>query len=712
LYVVKEQNHVSELIGKKIGQYKILEEIGRGGMATVYRAHQSSINRDVAIKILPSQFARDPNFKKRFRREARAIAALEHVHILPLHDFGTENGYTYMAMRYIKGGTLSNLMGKKLPYDRIVQLIGDIAKALDYAHSQGVIHRDIKPSNILIDNQGEALLTDFGIAKIVTDLPGGTRITTTGHVLGTPEYIAPEQAETGDIDGRSDIYSLGVVMYELLTGRPPYEAKTPLAIVLMHINDEPPPSPRSVKPDIPEQLEKVVLKAMAKDPKDRFQTAGKMEQALKKALWEIQQPPGTAPMSALDGKTSPMGRSKGPLATQPSTGSVPAGSKSSRGLILAGLLILLLVVGGLAFFLFGAGGQANDSLLTEAPVAIIGDEPTPAETNAQTSSNVLNSTATSAAPTTVLATAATTATGATSLPAPETTPTPASEATTPAGIPEASLVGTIAYPVFNGTEFAIHFGQADGSGTQFYQANASQPAFSPDGSRIAFHSWREDARGLVTMDISGENGRLVSNFPEDQLPAWTSDGQEIIFLSRRSGDRKSELIRVNSFEEVGQTALVAEGEYPSVALNGQLVFKGWGLTGTGLKLAPLSLSDIQPVTDLNEDTAPAPSPDGQQIAFMSRRDGNWEIYVINVDGAGLVRLTNDPADDGLPTWSPDGRALAFVSNRAGSWAVWAMTPAGTDQQQLFVMEGSPDGYVAGDTDASRGWTEERISWAK
>jgi tRNA A-37 threonylcarbamoyl transferase component Bud32 len=702
-----------ELIGKKIGQYKILEEIGRGGMATVYRAHQSSINRDVAIKILPSQFARDPNFKKRFRREARAIAALEHVHILPLHDFGTENGYTYMAMRYIKGGTLTNLMGKNLPYERIIQLIGDIAKALDYAHSQGVIHRDIKPSNILIDNQGEALLTDFGIAKIVTDMPGGTRITTTGHVLGTPEYIAPEQAETGDIDGRSDIYSLGVVLYELLTGRPPYQAKTPLAVVLMHVNNEPPPTPRALKPDIPEPLERVVLKAMAKDPKDRYQTAGKMEQALKQALWEIKQPAGTAPLPAADGKTSPMGRSKGPLATQPSTRSVPAGSKPARGLILTGLLLLLLLVGALAFFLFGSGGQDNDSLPTTAPVAIIDEVPAPAETGAPTSGNGLNPTATPAAPTTApAATAATAVAGATALLTPAATPTTTSAVTAPAGLPETSLAGTIAYPVFDGTEFAIYFGQADGSGTHFYQAAASQPAFSPDGSRIAFHSWRADARGLVTMDISGQNGRLVSNFPEDQLPAWTPDGQEIIFLSRRSGDGKSELIKVNSFDEVGQPALVAEGEYPSIALNGQLVFKGWGLTGLGLKLAPLTLSDVQPVTDLNEDTAPAPSPDGRQIAFMSRRDGNWEIYVVKADGAGLTRLTNDPADDGLPAWSPDGQVLAFASNRGGSWAVWAMTPAGIDPQPLFAMEGSPDGFVAGDSDASRGWTEERISWTK
>jgi TolB protein len=274
------------------------------------------------------------------------------------------------------------------------------------------------------------------------------------------------------------------------------------------------------------------------------------------------------------------------------------------------------------------------------------------------------------------------------------------------------LAGTIAYPVFNGTDFDLYFGQADGSGTRLFRRHASQPAFSPDGSRIVFHSWRLDAWGLINTDRSGEDEKLVARFVEDQLPTWSADGSEILFLSRREGDRKSRLLKVGS-AQIGSTgAVLGEGEYPTIGLNGRLVFKGWGQTGSGLRLATTSLTGIQPVTDLNDDTAPALSPDGQRIAFMSRRDGNWEIYVVNADGSELQRLTNDPADDGLPTWSPDGRALAFVSNRDGPWAVWAMLPNGQDQRKLFAMEGSPDGFVGSDRDASRGWAEERISWTK
>ncbi|MFW9998466.1 MAG: TolB family protein, partial [Candidatus Odinarchaeota archaeon] len=203
-----------------------------------------------------------------------------------------------------------------------------------------------------------------------------------------------------------------------------------------------------------------------------------------------------------------------------------------------------------------------------------------------------------------------------------------------------------------------------------------------------------------------------SAFFEDQLPTWNPAGNEIILLSRRSGSRKSELIKVNSFEERAKGIVIGEGEYPTMGLNGQLVFKGWGNTPVGLNLSSISLEDVQSLTSASEDTAPALSPDGQKIAFMSSRDGNWEIYLVNADGSGLQRLTDDPADDGLPTWSPDGQVLAFVSNRDGSWAVWAITPNGQDQRQLFVMEGSPDGLVGADVYTSRGWTEERISWTK
>jgi TolB protein len=292
------------------------------------------------------------------------------------------------------------------------------------------------------------------------------------------------------------------------------------------------------------------------------------------------------------------------------------------------------------------------------------------------------------------------------------TPTPTRPALIPAPqvVPQSALKGTIAYPVFNGNDYDIYFGRVDGSGTSFYRAQASQPAFNPDGSRIAFHSWSGASRGLVAMDVSGANGVLLTNFIEDQLPTWTADSQEIVLLTRRSGGRQSELIRVDSSTELGDSTILGEGEYPSIGVTGQLAFKGWGNTAFGLRLSTSTMEDLQTLTNVDEDTAPALSPDGQRVVFMSRREENWDIYIVNADGSGLERLTDDEANDGLPAWSPDGNAIAFVSNRGGTWAVWAMTPEGDGIRQLFTMEGSPDGTVGTDTFASRGWAEERISW--
>jgi len=296
----------------------------------------------------------------------------------------------------------------------------------------------------------------------------------------------------------------------------------------------------------------------------------------------------------------------------------------------------------------------------------------------------------------------------------EPTPTPTRPALIPAPqvVARSALVGTIAYPVFNGTDFDIYLGQVDGSGTQFFRASASQPAFSPDGSRIAFHSWDNNSRGLMTMDTSGANPVIVGGFIEDQLPTWSTDGTEIIMLSRRSGDRKSQLIKVGSSEERSDGTVLGEGEYPTVGPNNQLVFKGWGNTAFGLRMATINFDDIQTITNVEEDTAPTLSPDGQKIAFMSHRENNWDIYVIDIDGSNLQRLTTNEAQDGLPTWSPDGNAIAFVSDRGGIWAVWVMTPDGKGHSQIFTMEGSPDGFVGTDTFASRGWAEERISWTR
>lgn len=344
---MSENDEMSGLIGRTIGQFEIVEEIGRGGMATVYKARQPSVGRMVAIKILPTQFAHDPKFVQRFEREARAIASLEHPHILPLYDFGAQGGLTYMAMRYVSGGDLSNLMGQNLSSEQIAQIVGDIAKALDYAHKNGVIHRDIKPSNILIDDNGEVLLTDFGIAKTED-----SQLTGTGMVLGTPDYMAPEQIE-GIADSRSDIYALGVVLYELLTGEPPYQAETPLATALKHMNEEI-PSPRSINPSVGEPMERVVIKAMAKDPNNRYQSGEEMAAALKNALKQIS---SSAP--TLD-------RTLSPTKIQPKAESTPilepSASRSNLRLIIGGgLAILIIVAIGAAILSSGGSGTSDEA---------------------------------------------------------------------------------------------------------------------------------------------------------------------------------------------------------------------------------------------------------------------------------------------------------------------------------------------------------------
>jgi serine/threonine protein kinase/ligand-binding sensor domain-containing protein len=269
-------------IGKTLGNYRLVEQIGQGGMATVFKAYQPSMDRYVAVKILPSHFTQDVTFVARFTQEARVLARLEHPHILPVYDYGEQEGITYLVMRYIEAGTLHDLIAQRgtLSLREIARLMGQVGRALGYAHDQGVIHRDIKPSNVLIDPQGNTFLTDFGIAKIVA---GTANFTGTGAVIGTPAYMAPEQGLGKPLDARCDIYALGVMLYEMVTGQVPFDAETPLAVMMKHVYD-PLPLPRFFRPDIPEVIERVILKALAKLPEDRFQTALEMVETLERAV--------------------------------------------------------------------------------------------------------------------------------------------------------------------------------------------------------------------------------------------------------------------------------------------------------------------------------------------------------------------------------------------------------------------------------------------
>ncbi len=275
---------MEDLTGRQLGAYRIVGPLGEGGMAAVYRAVQTGkISRQVAIKVLPQHLAKSPEFVKRFDQEANVLAHLQHPRILPVFDFGESDGYTYLVMPFIESGTLADLLhDQPLPLPQIRSLGVQLAEALDYAHAQGLVHRDVKPSNVLVDERGNCLLSDFGISKL---LAGAEKFTTTGGVVGTPAYMSPEQGRGETLDGRSDVYALGVIVYEMATGRVPFRAETPLAVIIKHMND-PLPLPRTLNPELPEALEQVLCKALAKAPGDRFATAGEFGRALLAAIPE------------------------------------------------------------------------------------------------------------------------------------------------------------------------------------------------------------------------------------------------------------------------------------------------------------------------------------------------------------------------------------------------------------------------------------------
>ncbi|HJZ46682.1 MAG TPA: protein kinase [Roseiflexaceae bacterium] len=272
---------MADLTGRNLGPYRLLEQLGAGGMATVFKAYHAAMDRYVAIKVLPEHLARDTTFRARFQREARTIARLEHRYILPVYDVAEDDGIPYLVMRLTDGGDMAGLIANgALSLDRAAELVAQVAEALAYAHRQGVIHRDVKPANVLISRDGDALLSDFGIAKIYAET---LQLTNEGFMIGTPIYMAPEQLQGKAVDARTDIYSLGVVLYQALTGESPFVAETPLAVAMMHIHNPLRP-PRQLNPAIPESIERVVLRALAKNPDDRFQAAGEVAVALREAL--------------------------------------------------------------------------------------------------------------------------------------------------------------------------------------------------------------------------------------------------------------------------------------------------------------------------------------------------------------------------------------------------------------------------------------------
>src|SRR5512142_2234020 len=354
----------------KIGRYEIRGELGRGGMATVYRAYDPSFEREVAIKVLPRELLHDPQFKDRFRREIKTIAALEHPAIVPVYDVGEEDDVPYFVMRYMSGGSLSQWISRgKFSLEDAARIIERVSSALAYAHKNGLVHRDLKPDNILFDNNGAPFISDFGVAKL---LDSSTSMTGSG-IIGTPAYMSPEQAQGEKVDNRSDIYGLGVIIFQMLSGHQPYNATTPMGVAVKHITD-PVPEILKANPGLPAETDTIIKTAMAKDPQLRYQTATELAHALSDAAFGKGQ-----------GRATKAGEMATVAAPKASAGSQAAAGGSRRGLFIGGAIVLLLLIAAGAV-LFGGKmlAPAPTPTATLAPATLTPEASTPTSAAATT----------------------------------------------------------------------------------------------------------------------------------------------------------------------------------------------------------------------------------------------------------------------------------------------------------------------------------------
>jgi serine/threonine protein kinase len=367
---------MQSLRGKDIGRYHIIEQLGEGGMAVVYKAFDTRLERDVAIKFIRKESVSPELLErllKRFEREAMSLGKLVQANIVPALDYGNYEGVPYIVMAFLPGGTLKDKTGRPMPYQEAAALLAPVARALEYAHRRNVIHRDVKPANILITEDGEPMLTDFGIAKIL-EIDQSTQITATGTSTGTPEYMAPEQWQ-GEAVPQSDMYALGVIFYELVTARKPYIADTPAAIAIKQATD-PLPRPRQFVPGLPDQVEQVIFKVLAINPAERFENMGIFARVLEK-LENTTDDAGILPSvatyeeleitSAAEG--SPPGSSIGPQKEgggETETAALESKTQTSpwNALVYAvvGSLVTVFLVGVILFLVLGRNGGAEDGV--------------------------------------------------------------------------------------------------------------------------------------------------------------------------------------------------------------------------------------------------------------------------------------------------------------------------------------------------------------
>ncbi len=669
----------SNLIGTQLGKYEILEEVGRGGMGAVYKGYDPALDRHVAVKVLAPHLVWEKEFVERFVREARAAARLKHPGIVTIHDVGQEAGWYYFVMEYLEGETLNAIVKQRgqIAPDDVVRILRPLAEALDYAHHRGLVHRDIKPGNIIVNPEGSVTLTDFGIARAAQE----TRLTATGTIVGTPEYMSPEQVRGRTADARSDQYSLAVVAYEMLSGQVPFEAESTLAL-LHKVAYEPPPPICQAQPDLPKGIEAVLNKALAKEPGDRYTKVSDFVDALERALageavervptlvMQVERAPRpiaapppqpepvptpapprerepkpraeTIALMEPEAHPTPPPRSEAPPGPQPVPAPLPrprihlapppfltSGIEKARNWLIAlprwawavaGLAVLILIGAGV---IVGGRGRAGGFLA--ANVLFVSDRDGKREIYVLSDAGVGR-----------------------------VTRVPGSGES---WSPFLMLDGSVLFTSNRDGKEEIYHLTKDGEVERVTRTPGSgeswSPASAPDGS-ILFTSDRDGKREVYHLTKAGEVERITRTpgDGESWSPAAMRDGS-ILFTSDRDGRREVyHLAKDGEVERVTRTPGSGESWSPVSMLNGSILFTSdrdgkrevYNLSKTG------EVERITRTPGGGESWSPASAPDGG-VLFVSDRYGKQEVYHLTKDGeVEQITSTAGSAESWSPAW--------------------------------------------------------------
>jgi len=756
------------VIGKTLNHYRVLEKLGSGGMGEVYLAEDTRLNRKVALKTLPALMASDPERQERFEREAQAVAALNHPNIVTIHSVEEADGLHFITMELIQGRTLSQLIPPKgLPLSRFFDFAIPMADAISAAHKRGITHRDLKPDNIMLTDDGRVKILDFGLVKLkeegagapmATSLPTA-ELTAEGRILGTAAYMSPEQAEGKPVDHRSDIFSLGVVLYLMVTGTKPFQGETRMSVLSAILRDTP-SSVTDLNPSLPRHLGRIIRRCLAKNPEERYQTSQDLKNELVELRKEVDSGMGELPAAA--------------AATQPRKG---------RGLILTLAVAGAVLVGaGLGYWLLRTSrpGAQQQAPPVQGSFTQLTDQAGEEVTPTLSPDGRMLAFASRAAGNWDIYVQSVSGRNAVNV-----TKDSSANDLQPAFSPDGQriafrseregggifVMGVLGDSVVrvtdsgyrpawspDGKEIAYESeGWLEPTGRQttaqlwvvdvqsrqkkkISDGDAVQPAWSPHGARIAYWAvlGSSGQRDLFTIPSGGgEPVRVTADSALDWDPIWSPDGQQLYFISDRDGSMN--IWRVPIDEATGKTT----GPFQSVTQGVSGGARDIGISADGQHLVYASEVLSRNLMRFALDSAagkvegepvwvtrgseriqwPDPSPDGEWIAFtmLGKKE---DVFVSRSDGSGRRQITDDPARDRGPRWSPDGKKIAFYSDRSGSYGIWTVNPDGSGLVQIADAPGhallypvwSPDGLrmavadIKGDAscifDPTRPWAEQ------